>query len=103
MTAMEKEKKQIIKEQDIIELLARIYSRKRFIICFTLISFVVGIILAFTSIKQYTEKTIIRGKKSIMHKIENTISSSLLTASCNPSIASACSTLLKGAEYLLIL
>jgi len=75
MTAMEKEKKQIIKEQDIIELLARIYSRKRFIICFTLISFVVGIILAFTSIKQYTAQVMVSPESAESSSLSSNINS----------------------------
>ena len=51
---MEKEKKPVIKEQDLLELLARVLKRKRFIFFFTVASFVVGALLAFTSIKEYT-------------------------------------------------
>lgn len=51
---MEKEKKPVIKEQDLLELLARVLKRKRFIFVFTVVSFVVGVLLAFTSIKEYT-------------------------------------------------
>ena len=72
---MEKEKKQIIKEQDIIELLARIYSRKRFIICFTLISFVVGIILAFTSIKQFTAQVMVSPESAESSSLSSNINS----------------------------
>lgn len=48
------EKKPIIQEKDLLELVSRIAARKKFIIWFTLVSFFVGIILAFTSVKQYT-------------------------------------------------
>ncbi|MBR6370821.1 MAG: hypothetical protein IKS24_07050 [Bacteroidaceae bacterium] len=56
---MEIEKKPIVKEQDIIELFSRILKRKKFILIITAVSFVVGSILAFTSVKQYTAEVMV--------------------------------------------
>lgn len=52
MTAMEK--KPIFEEKDLMSLLAKLVERKKFIIRFTCVSFFVGILLAFTSVKKYT-------------------------------------------------
>ena len=48
------EKKPIIQEKDLLELVSRVVAGKKFVIRFTLVSFLVGILLAFTSIKKYT-------------------------------------------------
>lgn len=64
MTAMEKEKKPVVKEQDILELLSKILQRKRFVIIFTAVSFVLGILLAFTSVKEYTVEIMVSPEES---------------------------------------
>lgn len=48
------EKKPIIHEKDLLELVSRVVVSKKFVIRFTLASFLVGMLLAFTSVKQYT-------------------------------------------------
>jgi len=62
--AMEKEKKPILKEQDLVELFARLLNRKRFIIIFTVAAFAVGILLAFTSVKKYTTEIVVSPESS---------------------------------------
>ena len=64
MITMEKEKKPVIKEQDLLEIVSRIIKRKRFIIIFTAVSFVLGIILAATSVKQYTVEIMVSPEDS---------------------------------------
>lgn len=64
MTAMEKEKKPVIKEQDIMELLSTLWKNKRFIIRFTLLFFVFGVVLAVTSVKKYTVEVMVAPEAS---------------------------------------
>lgn len=61
---MEKEKKTVVKEQDLLELIARVLKRKRFIIIFTVASFVIGALLAFTSVKEYTVEIMVSPESS---------------------------------------
>lgn len=61
---MEKEKKPVIKEQDLLELLSKLVANKRFIIRFTLIFFAFGILLTFTSVKKYTVEVMVAPESS---------------------------------------
>lgn len=61
---MEKEKKQIIKEQDLLKLLSNVIANKGFVIKFTAIFFVFGILLAFTSVKKYTVEVVVAPESS---------------------------------------
>ena len=61
---MEKEKKPVIKEQDLLELLSTLIANKRFIIRFTLIFFAFGILLTFTSVKKYTVEVMVAPESS---------------------------------------
>jgi uncharacterized protein involved in exopolysaccharide biosynthesis len=61
---MEKEKKPVIKEQDLLELLSTLVANKRFIIRFTLIFFAFGILLTFTSVKKYTVEVMVAPESS---------------------------------------
>jgi len=72
---MEKEKKPVIKEQDLLELLARVLKRKKFIFIFTVVSFVIGALLAFTSIKEYTVEIMVSPENSETTSFSNNINS----------------------------
>lgn len=61
---MEKEKKPVIKEQDLLEMLSTLVANKRFIIRFTLIFFAFGILLTFTSVKKYTVEIMVAPESS---------------------------------------
>jgi uncharacterized protein involved in exopolysaccharide biosynthesis len=72
---MVQEKKPVVKEQDLLELFSRILKRKRFIIIFTIVSFVLGAVLAFTSVKQYTVEIMVSPESSESSGISGNLNS----------------------------
>jgi len=72
---MEKEKKPIVREQDILELFALILKRKKFIIVFTLFAFIIGMLLAITSVKEYSVEIVVSPESSESSSLSGNLNS----------------------------
>lgn len=62
---MEQDRKQvIIKEEEIFDLIRKLLNHKKWIFCATVLFFVLGVIVAFTSIKRYTVSVVVAPESS---------------------------------------
>lgn len=58
------EKKQLLKEEDLLELIGKLFSKWKLIVMMTICFMVLGVVMAFSSIKKYTAEIVVAPESS---------------------------------------